>query len=947
MSITRAFTLRTLAKNRVRTAVTIVGIALSAALLTAIFTSLSSLNSFLYNQEIALNGAWQASATTADLSVVEAAEANPQIGDSSTLTELGTAALPFDAAQTYGSYLTLRAIDDNYLNLGALELTEGRLPENSNEIVLYALYQGATEFGEEPLEVGSTLTLEVGKRQALTADGTPAPNMPEYLDCSYARLSKDDYTAEQLAENPDLPVQERLAEVGAPREYTVVGFYLSTSTSVSGAVGTSAFTYADNRTAAPTADGTPAAYETFFTVPNAKTVDDIENVARATFGKDASVYFHNGLLRYAGITDNRTIWDTLYYMVAILAAVIVVASISLIYNSFAISIAERTRQFGLLASVGASRRQIRRAVFMEAGVLGLIGIPLGLAVGVAGSAVVLTALSPALSEVLGGKAQFGLQVEPLFLAIAAALSLVIVLLSAYLPALRASRVSAVDAIRNASDTRITKTTARTDPQNPWKPRATAPFSRLFGISGALAWRNAHRSKGKGFAAVLSLTVAVVLLVTAGVLDTTLRSSVRTINSAHDCDVAVHLYGELDEVFEPFMALADSLDATDGVIPMGRTVITQVPVTVPADMATDDLRNDTYWTPKDDGSVEMEISLVLLDGESYRTYLESAGLDVAQFLDAENPPAIANFATYSNNGETYEIRTVLGNTGSIELFRYDIETYLADKNALAYSDVTEIQIDETTRGVSYLSEDYETVLVPRAEAATSAGTLEIGALVDELPPAVGANTQLFVVLPLTDATLELMGSVAGRTTMVEAPYYAENHVLAAKTFNELVKKVRLDSVDVSVVDLAAEKDNNDLLITVISTFSFSFAAILTLIAVANVFNTLVNSLTLRRREFAMLRSVGMGNAAFNRMVVWECLRYGAIALVAGIALSFLVAWGLHEAMSLSIDGLAFALPWGHIGIAVVVVLCATVISTAYGLHRARSGNVVEALRTDVM
>ena len=114
-----------------------------------------------------------------------------------------------------------------------------------------------------------------------------------------------------------------------------------------------------------------------------------------------------------------------------------------------------------------------------------------------------------------------------------------------------------------------------------------------------------------------------------------------------------------------------------------------------------------------------------------------------------------------------------------------------------------------------------------------------------------------------------------------------------------------------------------------------------------FNTLVNSLMLRRREFAVLKSVGMDNRAFNRMIAWECVRFGVRGLAGGLVVSVAVAFLLFNALRTSISGLEFALPWEHVGMAVLTVALVTAASTAYGLRRSRANNVVEALRTDVL
>ena len=139
----------------------------------------------------------------------------------------------------------------------------------------------------------------------------------------------------------------------------------------------------------------------------------------------------------------------------------------------------------------------------------------------------------------------------------------------------------------------------------------------------------------------------------------------------------------------------------------------------------------------------------------------------------------------------------------------------------------------------------------------------------------------------------------------------------------------------------------MLAMVVETFSLCFAGILALIAVANVFNTLVNSLMLRRREFAVLKSVGMDNRAFNRMIAWECVRFGVRGLAGGLVVSVAVAFLLFNALRTSISGLEFALPWEHVGMAVLTVALVTAASTAYGLRRSRAHNVGEALRTDVL
>ena len=169
---------------------------------------------------------------------------------------------------------------------------------------------------------------------------------------------------------------------------------------------------------------------------------------------------HDSLLRYQGIDQERAIYSTLYLMAAILSLVVVVASISLIYNSFAIAVSERTRQYGLLASLGASRHQIRRTVYTEALLLAAIGIPAGILLGLAGTWVVFQLSSEGIGALIDADLdEFGfssLHVSPTVIGICVVLSLITVLVSAAIPAIRASRVRPADSstIRQSRDVKL-------------------------------------------------------------------------------------------------------------------------------------------------------------------------------------------------------------------------------------------------------------------------------------------------------------------------------------------------------------------------------------------------------------------------------------------------------------------------------------------------------------
>ncbi len=447
MSAITNFTVKSLRANKVRTLVTIGGIVLAAALLTAVLTSYTSLQSLLYRGTEEVSGSWMAMAYSDDgRDSLEAQAASAQaeglIGETALIQDAGFGQLTERQQDIYGRYLPIADITGGVEKLCGLRPSEGRLPEKPGEILLFDTWR--TSGG---LEVGDTLTLPVGQRAAMLAPGQ-AGSMSQSPDMPAAMLEEGEWATDAMTEISEGTLldssmgyleadadggifNERLVEA-EERTYTVVGFFAQVPYVASRGVGITAFTSDD-----PAAAGYA---RLFTTMSDVSSTDVVEERMNAAF-PEAEVRLHNDLLRYMGVRSGGAIWDTFFGIVAVLAAVIVVACVSLIYNAFAISVAERVSQFGLLASVGASRRQLRRAVVLEALIVMVIGVPLGLLVGLGGCAITFIFIGPALAMLMGAEGvPFVVSVAPWALAFSAGLTVVTVLVSAFVPAWRAGRV---------------------------------------------------------------------------------------------------------------------------------------------------------------------------------------------------------------------------------------------------------------------------------------------------------------------------------------------------------------------------------------------------------------------------------------------------------------------------------------------------------------------------
>lgn len=500
MNATTNFTVKSLRANKVRTLVTIAGVALAAALLTAVLTTYASLNDFLYRNEAALAGTWMACVEADDSSVLDeritGAQADPQVSGTAIMRDIGFAELTADQQDTQGTYLAIRSIEGDVGDICGIEPSEGRLPESDREIMLFATWN---DYGG--VSLGDTVTFNVGQRVARLAPGEEGSMSAGTMTASWGvqEEAHESEITDGTPLNSSMGVLEADIDGGIfneevtnteERTYTVVGFYDRPGYALSTAAGMVGVTAG---AAAP-----DAFTDVFLTLNDVTNTQQVEEAAEALF-PDEHVVLHTAMLRYMGVSSDSSIWTTFYGLVVVLAAVIVVACVSLIFNAFNISVAERIKQFGLLSSVGASRRQLRRAVVLEGAIVAVIGIPCGLLIGLAGCAVTFAALGPALAQLAGSvEIPFRVAVNGWVLLVASVLTFVTVLVSVWIPAKRASRTNIIDSLRAASGSRVSRR-GRLGPRSARRPRRCG---RRVGRPGACSasaacWRASAASAARG------------------------------------------------------------------------------------------------------------------------------------------------------------------------------------------------------------------------------------------------------------------------------------------------------------------------------------------------------------------------------------------------------------------------------------------------------------------
>ena len=478
MDILKKFTKKNLKLNKKRTIVTIIGIMLSTALICAVAGMVSSTQKTLANAMRADHGNYHMRFENVPAEELKFIEENVNVESYFLTKNVGYAKLE-GSINPGKPYLFLMEFDRNALQNSSFKIVEGRLPENENEVVIS---QHIIDNGGVELKVGDTLSLDVGTRR-LVDDGSVLSQSNPYL-------------GEEESQEENL--QEEITDT-INKTYTIVGIIERPSYELEDyqAPGYTIITYSDNINNTDVANisvlfNNVGDYE--------KTTEQIVNTVKEDTGVDISTVANVNVIRFDGGLSENTM-NVLYGIAGVIIVIIVVSSVFVIRNSFAISVAEKTKQYGMLASVGATKKQIRKTVLLEGTYIGAIAIPLGILCGIIAIVVLLWIVNYLIGDMMDGVIFiYNVPLLPILLSIV--ISAITIYLSCIIPAIRASRISPIEAIRGNEDIKIKAK----------KIKTSKLTKKIFGIGGVIASKNLKRNKKKYRTTVISLVVSIAIFI---------------------------------------------------------------------------------------------------------------------------------------------------------------------------------------------------------------------------------------------------------------------------------------------------------------------------------------------------------------------------------------------------------------------------------------------------
>lgn len=573
---------------------------------------------------------------------------------------------------------------------------------------------------------------------------------------------------------------------------------------------------------------------------------------------------------YTGAKFAENIDPMTAIMMIVLLIIIIFTGYLIIYNVFRISVTTDVRFYGLLKTIGASGRQLKRMVRKQALFLSVIGIPIGLLVGYA----VGVLLTPVILKHLNGVSHQSLAVNPLIFICSSVFALATVLLSCARPGAMAARVSPVEAVR------YTESSSGKVQLRKSKGKLSLP---------RMAWANLGRSRSKTMITVISLSLAVVLLNLAVTFTNGFDMNKYLSHMVADFIVADDDYFQVGgplwnkdmEVTEEVIA---DIQKQDGIVEGGR--IFGQTSTVQEFVSEDFYRSKwTYWMDEatlDERVAEMERlpdgrvsdqaqlfgmerspldKLTVIEGDISKLY-EDGGQYIAAVYSADDYGNAIMSSHWAKLGDRVTLRYV-------EEFEY----YNPDTGEIY--DPGELTTETVySRPVTYQDKEYEVVAlvgVPHTLSYRFYGSDEFVLNAETFIQDTGTKVIMQYNFDTTDEAERPMEAFLSKyTTTTQADFDYESKQTYAEEFESFRSMFLL--------------------------LGGVLCAVIGLVGVLNFLNAVLTGIIARKREFAVLQSIGMTGKQLKGMLVWEGLYYTLGAVTLSLMICMLSAPLVEPALS---------------------------------------------------
>ncbi len=901
MNLLNRLTLKNLKLNKKRTIVTIVGIILSVALITAVTAMFFSAKASLINYETSKKGNYHYAFKNVLEDDIKYFKENRNFESIYIIKGLGYANL-LESKNFYKPYIYIEGFDKVALE-NSINLIEGRLPENSQEIIIPTHLKTN---GRVFYKIGDTLELEVGDRvvkedkSILAQDNSFTKETPEEI----INAERKTYKIVGIMERPASTIES----------YSAPGYTFATlldEEDIKGEVDiyTRYTKKALKEDYKLTANILGVDEDAFYYIHYdfEKEWDELEYKKQLEkLGEPKYVYNINSYLiqlETGLIKDSSS--QALGIIVLIVVAIIIFTSVFCIKNSFNISITEKTKQYGMLSTVGATSKQIKKNVYTEALMLGLIGIPLGIICGLLASFILILVSNLLISEMLGMELIWKFSFLSIIFAIV--LGLVTLYLSAWGSARRASKITPITAIRNSEDIKIDLK----------KIKSPKYIKKIFGIGWDISYKNLKRNKKKYRATILSIIVcSSVFIALASFINLAFnevkrefKTSDYNISLSYRPDKNTNIHKKAREVVnfdnvEDYSIVASKyIEKENKDLPFSDEYLDYYKDIDKPHEVTNEFNEKVL------SYSYTNINVYRLGDYAYKKYIKNLGL---KYEDIKDKGILINAA------EIY----VPNKKGRMELkkipqFKYEEGDIL--KWSYRFT---------TTDKDNKLIEKNINIEIPIAKITEK---LPFGVSNDNNESLLFVSDEFFASL-FSEDYLE----------SYETIYIDSNN--ASKLQDEIEEHLNED--DYSLINIEESVKMMRSFYTLIAIFLYGFIIVIALIGITNIFNTITTNMELRSREFATLKSVGMTRKEFNKMISLESFFYGTKSLLIGIPIGCLLSFLIYKVLTGDQNNpLKYELPLLAIVISIVAVFILITCIMKFSIKKISKQNTIETIRNE--
>lgn len=852
MKVLNDLSIQDLKLNKKRSIVIIIGIILSTALICGVAGLVTSFQKTMVDTAKEGQGNYHTIFYNVPKDELKYIEENREVKDYFLSEELGYSYLPNPKNVEETPIVNVISMNDKFIENMSVKLKEGRLPENDTELAI------STRINEKfniNYKVGDTITLNINETEQNMENGIPKT-----------------YKIVGIIERPILAIES----------YDVDWFTAITKMQNVNKKANIAVLY-----------NKPKDY--------IKNIENINNMTKTENNEDGASFsglsnkyksykynlmVNKELLAYEGASLDDETLKTIYGLGAFIIGIVLVSSVFVIRNGFEISITERLKQYGMLSSIGATKKQIKKSVYFEGFILGLIGIPIGILSGVFAIYILVNVVNYILKDYISKGTLLTYSMSWIAIAISAFVSIITIWLSCKKSAKKASKVSPIEAIRNSEDVKLKAK----------KVKCPKIITKIFKTGGEIAYKNLKRSKKKYRTTVISIIVSIVIFIS-------ISSFIQ-----YGFKMSEAYYTEMNYNYMVFMQ-----ENEDNKEELKKYKI---------------LEDISKLPDAGEYSINKSNVLTMNMDEKHKAELTEYGKEIKErFYNEENGVRIDEINIISLSKEAYE-RYVSKLGGDYE--KYKNGAILIDKNINTNNDGKKIQ------GNIYTWKKGDIIT---GKINDTQYNIEILAKTEEIPAGVNIlyNPDAFIIV-----SEDFINKVGYKTIALYSnskdAYKLDEEIKQYKQENNITD----NTIQTFNMEESARAENA--VVLVISIFLYGFIGVITLIGITNIFNTITTNMNLRKKEFAMLKSIGMTKKEFNRMIRLESIFYGLKSLIIGIPIGTILSYGMYTVFRNNME-MEYVLPYKSIVISIVFVAVIIGIIMKYSMSKINKQNVIETIRND--